>query len=144
MRAAATVEIASAPEHVFDTLADMRNETRWNSGVSVAELRSDDPLVRGSRFHVVNNKTPYDVTLETCDRPSLLVFEGTGSPDVTITYRLTPLGSGTELSGELLFRPTGLYVALFTVLAPAIRRNVRKEFASLKALCEREGRAATI
>ena len=137
MRAAATIEIASPPEKVFDTLADMRNETQWNSGVSVAELRSDEPVARGSRFHVINNKTPYDVTLETYERPSLLVFEGAGKPDVTITYTLTPSAEGTSVSGELDFRPKGLLVVLFAVLAPVIRRSVRKEFASLKALCER-------
>lgn len=137
MRAAATIEIACPPETVFDTLADMRNETQWNSGVSVAELRSDEPVARGSRFHVVNNKTPYEVTLETYERPSLLVFEGAGKPDVTITYGLAPSATGTAVSGELLFRPRGLLVVLFAVLAPVIRRSVRKEFASLKALCER-------
>jgi len=140
VRAAATIEISCPPEQVFDTLADMRNETQWNSGVSVAELRSDEPVARGSRFHVVNNKTPYDVTLETYERPSLLVFAGAGTPDVTITYTLAPSATGTEVSSELDFRPKGLYVALFAVLAPVIRRNVRKEFASLKALCEREAR----
>ena len=137
MRAAATVEIACAAEHVFDTLADMRNETQWNSGVSVAELRSDEPVGRGARFHVVNNNTPYDVTVQTCDRPSQLVFEATGKPDVTITYKLTPSAAGTQLSGELIFRPKGLFVVLFGALAPVIRRNVRKQFASLKSLCER-------
>jgi uncharacterized protein YndB with AHSA1/START domain len=137
MRAAATIEIAAPPERVFDTLADMRNETQWNSGVSVAELRSDEPLAGGSRFHVVNNKTPYDVTLQTYDRPSRLVFEGAGKPDVTITYALTPSAKGTEIAAELVFRPKGLFVPLFAVLAPVIRRDVRKQFASLKALCER-------
>jgi uncharacterized protein YndB with AHSA1/START domain len=136
VRAAATIEIACPREKVFDTLADMRNETQWNSGVTVAELRSDEPIAQGSRFHVVNNKTPYDVTLETYDRPSRLVFEGTGKPDVTITYTLTPSAAGTQVAAELDFRPKGLLVAVFTALAPVIRRSVRKEFASLKALCE--------
>jgi hypothetical protein len=76
MRAAATIEIACAPEHVFDTLADMRNETEWNSGVSLAELRSEEPVAGGSRFHVVNNKAPYDVTLQTFDRPSTARVRG--------------------------------------------------------------------
>src|SRR3954447_10952055 len=111
----------------------MRNETRWNSGVSVAERGSGEPIARGSRFYVVNNKTPYDVTLETYDRPSRLVFKGAGNPDVTITYNLTPSSAGTELSSELVFRPKGLMVVLFAVLAPVIKRSVRKEFASLKA-----------
>jgi hypothetical protein len=136
MRAADSIEIACAPEHVFDTLADMRNETEWNSGVTVAELRSDEPVAGGSTFHVVNNKTPYDVTLETYDRPSLLVFQATGKPDVTITYTLTPSAAGTQLSGELVFRPKGLLVGVFAALAPVIRRDVRRQFASLKTLCE--------
>ena len=137
MRAAATIEIACPPKKVFDTLADMRNETEWNSGVSVAELQSDEPVARGSRFHVVNNKTPYDVTVKTYDRPSLLVFEGTGKPDVTITYKLAPSASGTLLSAELVFRPKGLFVAAFAALAPIIRRDVRMQFGSLKTFCER-------
>jgi hypothetical protein len=137
MRAAATVEIGCAPEHAFDLLADMRNETEWNSGVSVAELRSEEPIGPGSRFHVVNNKTPYDVTLQTYERPLSLVFEGSGNPDVTITYRLVPSSVGTQLSAELVFRPKGFFVAMFAVLAPVIRRDVRKQFASFKSLCER-------
>ncbi len=137
MRAAATLEIAAPLERVFDMLADMRNETQWNSGVSAAELRSDEPVAGGARFHVVNNKTPYEVTLQTYDRPSRLVFEATGKPDVTITYELTPSAAGTEVAGELVFRPRGLFVPLFAVLAPVIRRDVRKQFASLKSLCER-------
>ena len=86
MRATATTRIACAPERVFDTLADLRNETQWNSGVKSAELRSDEPIALGSRFAIVNNGTPYDVTIQRHERPSLLVFEASGKPDVTITY----------------------------------------------------------
>ena len=139
MRAATTIEIVCSPEKVFDTLADMRNETEWNSGVSVAKLESDEPVGRGSRFHVVNNKTPYEVTVETYERPSLLVFEAIGKPGVTITYNLAPSAAGTELSAELVFRPKGLFVAAFAALAPVIRRDVRMQFGSLKTFCERSG-----
>ena len=37
MRVAATTQIACPRETVFDTLADLRNDTRWNSHVSRAE-----------------------------------------------------------------------------------------------------------
>jgi uncharacterized protein YndB with AHSA1/START domain len=137
VRATATTGIASPPENVFDTLADLRKEPQWNSGVSSAELLSDEPIASGSRFRIVNNGTPYDVTIQTYDRPSLLVFEASGKPDLTITYALTPISDGTELASELDFRPTGAFKVLFGVLAPVIRRNVRKQHASLKALCER-------
>ena len=73
MRAAATTRIACAPEEVFDTLADLRNETQWNARVSSAELRSDEPIGLGSRFGIVNGGSSYDATITTYERPSRLV-----------------------------------------------------------------------
>jgi uncharacterized protein YndB with AHSA1/START domain len=136
MRAHATTRIARPPEDVFDTLADLRNETRWNSGVSSAELRSAEPVGPGSRFAIVNNGSTYDVTLATYERPSRLVFEATGKPDLTITYLLRPSDDGTELESELDFRPKGALTVVFALLGPVIRRNVKKQYGSLKALCE--------
>jgi len=129
VRAAATTRIACAPEGVFDTLADLRNETQWNS--------RDEPIGLGSRFGIVNGGASYDVTITTFDRPSRLVLEASGKPDLTITYTLTPASDGTELNSELDFRPTGPRKLLFSLLAPVIRRDVPKQYRSLKALCER-------
>ena len=108
MRATATTQIASAPERVFDTLADLRNETQWNSRVSSAELRSDEPIGAGSRFAIVNGGTSYDVTITTFDRPSRLVLEASGKPDLTITYALAPTPDGTQLESELRLPPNGI------------------------------------
>jgi uncharacterized protein YndB with AHSA1/START domain len=137
LRATATTRIACAPERVFDTLADLRGETQWNSRVSSAELRSEEPIALGSRFAIVNGGTSYDVTIATYDRPSRLVFEATGKPDLTITYTLAPTDDGTELKSQLDFHPRGALKLLFAVLAPVIRRDVPKRYASLKNLCER-------
>ena len=137
MRATATTRISCAPDRVFDTLADLRNETRWNGRVSSAELRSDEPIGLGSRFGIVNGGTSYDVTITTYDRPSRLVLEASGKPDLTITYALSPTSDGTELESELDFRPKGALKLLFGLLAPVIRRDVPKQYRSLKALCER-------
>ena len=46
--------IACPPEQVFDMVVDLRNETRWSSRVSSAELRSAEPIQLGSRFAIVN------------------------------------------------------------------------------------------
>jgi hypothetical protein len=137
VRATATTRIACAPERVFDTLADLRNETEWNARVSSAELRSDEPIGLGSRFGIVNGGTSYDVTITTYDRPSRLVVEASGNPDLTITYALRPTSEGTELESELDFRPRGSLTLLFPLLAPVIRRDVPKQYGSLKTLCER-------
>ena len=137
MRVTATTRIACPPEDVFDTLADLRNDAKWNSRVSQAELRSPEPIGPGSRFAVVNGGTPYDVTITSYDRPSRLVFEASGKPDLTIACTLTPTGEGTELESDFDFRPRGVLKMVFPLLAPVIRRDVPREYASFKALCER-------
>ena len=129
--------IACPPEQVFDTLADLRNDTKWNSRVSSAELLSGEPIGPGSHFAIVNGGTPYDVTITTYDRPSRLSIEASGKPDLTIAYTFTPAGEGTDLESTFDFRPSGVLKMLFPLLAPVIRRDVPKQHASLKALCER-------
>ena len=136
MHATARTGIACPPEQVFDMVADLRNETRWNRRVSSAELRSAEPIELGSRFAIVNGGTAYDVTITTYDRPSRLVFEASGKPDLTIECTLTPAGEGTELTSDFDFRPRGALRVLFPLLAPLIRRDVPKQYASLKTLCE--------
>ena len=137
MRVTTTTRIACPPENVFDLLADLRNDTQWNSRVSRAELRSSEPIGLGSRFAIVNGGTPYDVTITSYDRPSRLVFEASGKPDLTIACTFTPRGDETELESDFDFRPRGALRVLFPLLAPVIRRDVPKQYASFKALCER-------
>ena len=137
MRVTATTRIACPPEEVFDTLADLRNDTKWNSRVSSAELRSTEPIGLGSRFAIVNGDTAYDVTVTGYDRPSRLELEASGNPELTIACTLTPTGDGTELQSDFDFRPKGALKVLFPLLAPVIRRDVPKQYASFKALCER-------
>src|SRR4051812_32104209 len=117
-------------------VADMRNETRWNSRVSSAALRSGEPIELGSRFAIVNGGTAYDVTITTYDGPSRLVFEASGKPDLTIAYAFMPTGEDTDLESGFDFRPRGAPKVVFPLLAPLMRRDVPKQYASLKALCE--------
>jgi uncharacterized protein YndB with AHSA1/START domain len=136
MRVAATTTIEADPEAVFDAMADARNEPRWNTRVSSAELRSGEPIGPGAEFAIVNSGTTYDVTITTYDRPARLVFEGAGNPNVTIVYSFTSSGERTEMASAFDFRPNGISKLLFAVLAPVIRRDVRKQFASFKHMCE--------
>ena len=137
MRVTARTAIACPPERVFDTIADIRNDVEWNGRVSSADLQSGEPVGPGSSFALVNGGTRYDVTLTTYERPRRLVVEARGNPDLTITYTLTPAGEGTDVESEFDFRPKGILKVLFPLLAPVIRRDIPKQFASLKALCER-------
>ena len=81
--------------------------------------------------------TAYDVKITDFDRTSRLVFEASGKPELTIACTLTPTDEVTELESDFGIRPTGALKVLFPLLAPVIRRDVPKQYASLKALCER-------
>src|SRR4051794_35196810 len=74
VRVDATTTVDCPPETVFDSIADARNEPRWNSRVSSSELRSPEPIGLGSEFTIVNSGTSYDVTITTYDRPNRVVF----------------------------------------------------------------------
>jgi len=137
MRVAASTQIACPSEKVFDILADLRNDAIWNSRTSSAELKSTEPITLGSRFTIVNGGSAYDVTITTHARPDRLVLEARGKPDLTIAHTLTSIEGGTDLQSTFDFRPTGAQKLLFGALAPVIRRDVPKQFASLKAFCER-------
>lgn len=137
MRVHATTGVEAPAEIVFDAIADVRNEPRWNSRVSSAELRSGEPIGLGSTFAVVNGGTSYDVTITTYERPTRLVLEGVGNPDVTIVYSFSSSDGRTEMTSDFDFRPSGVVRLLFAALAPVIRRNVRKQYASFRAMCER-------
>ena len=137
MRVRASTHIDAPPESVFDTLADIRNDPQWNSRVRSAELRSSEPIGAGSRFAMVNGGVSYEVTITTHERPSRLVLEARGKPDLTIAYTLSPADGGTDLHSDFDFRPAGAQRILFAIVGPLIRREVPKQFASLKAYCER-------
>jgi uncharacterized protein YndB with AHSA1/START domain len=137
VRVTTTTRISCPPENVFDIVADLRNDPEWNSRVSSAELRSPEPIGLGSRFAVVNGGTPFDVTITSYDRPSRLVLEASGKPDLTIACTLTPTDESTALESDFDFRPRGALKVVFALLGPVIRRDVPKQYASLKALCER-------
>ena len=130
-------EISRTPAEAFDKMADVRNETRWNSQVSRSELTSDEPVREGSVFTTVNRGKEYNATISTYDRPRRLAFDVTGKPmDITATFSFEPNGEGTVLKGEFDMRPKGVLKAIFPVMKPVIRKDLAKHSQSFKDFCE--------
>jgi hypothetical protein len=59
--------------------------------------------------------------------------------DISATFTFAEADGGTELDGSFDFRTKGLVKVMFPLLAPMIRRDLPKQAASFKALCERQG-----
>ncbi len=132
-----------APATVFDLLADVRNETQWNDGVSRAELITDEPVGHGSKF-VTDHGRPLgqiESTITGFDRPDRLEFEATSSRmDLAISFTFTEDDSGTLVQGTFGPKPKGIMAVLFPLLRPMIRRDMAKQHEHLKALCEAQSR----
>ncbi len=135
------LHIACAPVTAFDLMADVRNETQWNEGVSRAELTTEEPIGEGSRF-VTDHGGPLgqvESTITVFDRPGRLEFGATSKRmDVAIAYTYTEAGPGTLAHGTFDPKPKGILAVLFPLLRPMIRRDMAKQHQRFKELCEAE------
>lgn len=130
--------IVCPPERAFDLMADARNETSWNARVSRSELLSGEPVGLGSRFRTVNRGQEYEATIATYERPRRLSFDVTGKQmDITTSFDIHEHQGTTHLHGTFDFRPKGAMRVLFPLLAPMVRRDLQRQTARFKALCER-------
>ena len=56
--------------------------------------------------------------------------------DITGRMSFSPAGSGTRLDGDFDLRPKGVMKLMLPLLAPLVRRDFPKQFASFKAFAE--------
>jgi hypothetical protein len=121
----------------FDLMADARNETRWNSGVSKVELTSGEPIGEGTQFMVVDKRGRHDAKITAHKRPEELSFViHDARMDVDIDYVLTEANGVTTMTGTFNAKGKGLMRFLLPLLVPLIRRDLAKEHARFVRLCE--------
>jgi uncharacterized protein YndB with AHSA1/START domain len=130
-------DIAAPPERVFDLMADARNEPTWNSQVSATDLTSPEPIGAGTTFRTVNRGQEYVATITDYERPGRLTFEVAGRA-MTITGRMTfgAAGGGTHLDATFDMQPQGAMRFMLPLMAPMVRRDFPKQFASFKRFVE--------
>lgn len=131
------MQVGCSVESAFDLMADARNEVRWNSAVSRSDLLTGEPVGAGSRFLTVNRGRDYNATIASFERPNRLVFEVTSKQmDITASFTFSAEGTGTIVQEHLDFRPKSLMKVIFPVMAPLVRRDLPKQGARFKTLCE--------
>lgn len=131
------MHIDSPSTTVFDLMADARRETDWNTTVSRAELTTDEPIGEGSAFIVVNRRREDEVTITRFDRPERLEFAVTSkSMDIQISYTFSETDGTTTALGHFDAKPKGIMKAVLPLLMPIIRRDLAKQHANFKTLCE--------
>ena len=132
------------PTTAFDLMADVRNETRWNDGVSSAELLTAEPVGPGSRF-VTTHGWPLgqiESTITAFTRPQRFDVRATSKAmDLALSATFAETGSGTSIHAEFDPAPKGLMKVLLPLLLPMIRRDLDRQHQHFKALCESEARS---
>lgn len=138
------LHINCPPTMAFDLMADVRNVTRWNDGASRADLVTEEPIGIGTRFVTVNRGQELESRITRLDRPDRLEFDVTGKlMDVAGAFTFTPSGEGTTLVMEFEPSPKGIMKALFPLLRPVIRRDLRTQHLKFKDFCEMQRQQPT-
>jgi hypothetical protein len=121
----------------FDLMADARNETRWNGGVSEVELKSGEPISEGTQFMVVDKRGRHEAKITAYNRPEELSFVvHDAKMDVDIDYVLTEANGVTTMTGRFNAKGKELMRFLLPLLVPLIRRDLAKEHGRFVQLCE--------
>jgi uncharacterized protein YndB with AHSA1/START domain len=114
---------------VFDFLADVRNEERWNPNVLRIESEADGPLSVGATFEGVYRRGGrMRFELVEAVRPRRLVFRG-GGRQITLvgTLELEQAGSATRVRRKGEMEPRGL----MKLLAPLMRKPIERQYATV-------------
>jgi hypothetical protein len=123
-----TFDLDDPPERVFDYIADVRNELRWQKDMRRAEKTSAGPLGEGTTFD-----TEYRafgrmaLTLREYRRPEHLVFLGEG-PRMWMRFVMDITareGGGSQVTFDIDMRPRGA----LKIVAPLLSLGLPKEMA---------------
>jgi hypothetical protein len=121
----------------FDLMADVRNITQWNRGVSRSEMKSDQPIGAGSRFETVNRGQTMASTITRYERPQRLEYDVTSKAmDVHGQFEFHSTAGGTKLDMRFDASPKGIMKVLFPVLKPLIRRDLIRQHDRFRDFCE--------
>lgn len=137
-----SILIARPVEIVFDTVADQRNEPRYNPAMTECRKVTDGPIGVGTRFESAMNARGRRMDMASAytafERPRRLATE-TNSPTgrVTGTLAFAPEGTGTRMSWDWQLDLSGaarLLLPLMPLLGPRMERRI---WTGLKEYLER-------
>lgn len=140
MRVEEAIGIAQPPEMVWAVVADPHNDPRWCRAVKSVDVAGE------RRWRVMHKpiplRPPRELQLEQLESepPHRLVLRQEDAAAVfTVEYRLEPTQTGTRFTQVSEFAWKRLPRVLRGLFRRAIRREVRRQLGTLKALLEGHG-----
>jgi hypothetical protein len=121
------IRIARPAEDVFDFLADLRNEPRFNPDVSNIEQVTPGPIGLGTTYTEDFRRIgSYRTTIDRFERPKALGFDAQNAKvDARVRFTLTPAGDGaTDVGCAVELRMKGGMRLMEPLLAGRIQREI--------------------
>lgn len=135
MRAELTIEIARAPDDVFDYLTEVANLPAWQSGVRSARREGD--RIHESR-HVLGRELSTTLAIDEEERPRVFAIRALDSPvPLSVRHELEPHGSGGTRLTVVGEGDAGLLPGFAAgIMARRAEKQFRRDFERLKRLLE--------
>ena len=142
MEVTASINIDRSPQEVFDYLADMSNNPKWQNGMQACTWTSEPPLRLGStydqeaKFLGKRIVSSFEVVeFEPGERIRIRTTSGTMPIDVTRQVAPSENG-GTEVRAVVRGEPTGLLRLAKPVMRLLVQTSVHRDYRRLKQLLE--------
>lgn len=139
-----STEINRPADEVFEYIADMSNNPKWQKGMKACEWTSEPPLRLGSTYDQEAGflgktiRSSFEVT--EFEPGALIRIKTTGgSMPIDVTRKVTPLGDG-RARVEAIVRgdSSRVFRIAAPLMKPMVKASVKKDYARLKALLEAE------
>jgi hypothetical protein len=136
-----STEVAVPPETAFAWVSDLENIPKWQGGVFKSEIITPPPIRIGTRFRetfrVMGLRLTADCEVTTLARPSAFGFVAEG-PQMRYRSALLfeAIPGGTKITGRSTTAMRGVWRLLEPLVKAEGRREIKAEFARLKAAIE--------
>lgn len=132
-----TVEINKSPYDVFDYIADMRNELKWNPDAQFMEKKSEGAIDVGTVFRAKwHMSDTLDVTVSQYYPPYWVTFENGGPIEVTLKLVLSKKADTTQLESTFKATPHGFVRVIFPIVKSKMKAREKENMVNLKRALE--------
>jgi hypothetical protein len=124
-----SIRVHRPAEQVFDFVADLRNEPRFNPDAADVRRETPGPVSLGTVYtEHLRGVGSYRTTVDRYERPSQLGFDARNPrTDALVRFRFTPRGEReTDVSCIVQLRMRGAMRLLEPPMRPIIRRRIER------------------
>jgi len=133
-----SVKIIKPQSEVFEFVADMRNELKWNPDVQFVDKLSEREVSSGTIFKAKwHLSDTLEVTIQKFITPSEITFVNGGAIEVKLNLNIKSLNdSVTEIQSEFIAKPHGFVRAIFPIIESKLEKQEKLNMVNIKNYLE--------